>query len=478
METIPESGKEILRIINDLVPESYLVGGTIRDHLIGRFRGADLDIAVNGDGLDIARRVIDRTAATATLVALDSKRFTARIVLRSEVISTIDVSPLKGHTIYDDLRKRDFTINAIATSLGDFLKSGVQHLIDPLGGQEDLKNKIVRTCSLDSFEDDPLRILRAFRFAAALGFRISADTLSLIPDSLAKLRNVSPERVRDEFMALLAADNSFPVLRSMDAAGVFDLLFPELAAMKGCGQNEYHHLDVWDHSLEIVRCIEEQIALRFPCFDPIIPFIDRYVKGEPVAGRPRIALLKLAAIFHDSGKPETRFVDPAGRVRFFGHEKASEAIFLKAGARLKLATREMTIVKEWVLGHMRPMFLNEEPISRRAVHRLYRKFGKDMFGLLLLHLADLAASRGPARTHEADENACNAVAKALEISLELQESPPTPLLNGRDLMNLFELQPGRQIGRILRHVAELQAAGEITSTDEAITAARKFLNRE
>ena len=135
---------------------------------------------------------------------------------------------------------------------------------------------------------------------------------------------------------------------------------------------------------------------------------------------------------------------------FSDMKKSSEAIFLKAGARLKLAAREMTIVKQWVLGHMRPMFLKEEPISKRAVHRLYRKFGKDIFGLLLLHLADLAASRGPARTAEADETACNSVAKALEICSELEESPPTPFLNGRDLMNLFELRPGRQSGRILR----------------------------
>jgi poly(A) polymerase len=477
MEMIPESGKKILRIINDLVPESYVVGGAIRDHLIGRMRRADLDIAVKGDGLDLARRVIDQTSATATLVVLDSKRFTARIVLRCDGDATIDVSPLKGHTIHHDLRKRDFTINAIATSLGDFLQTGLQDLIDPLGGQEDLKNKIVRPCSLDAFQDDPLRILRGFRFAAALGFRISADALSLIPGSLAQLENVSSERVRDELLALLAADNAFPVLGIMDAAGVFDLLFPELAPMKGCGQNEYHHLDVWDHSLEVVRCLEQQIALRFPCFDPIIPVLDRYVKGEPVSGRPRIALLKLAAIFHDSGKPETRFVDPAGRVRFFGHEKASEAIFLKAGARLKLAAREIKIVKQWVLGHMRPMFLNEDPISKRAVHRLYRKFGKDILGLLLLHLADLAASRGPARTAEADETACNSVAKALEIGLELEESPPKPFLNGRDLMDLFGLQPGSQIGRILRYLAELQAAGDITSIDEAISAAREFIDQ-
>lgn len=475
MEMIPDSGKEILRVIKELAPESYLVGGAVRDYLMGRPRRADLDVAVSGNGLEIAREVVDRIGPGATLVQLDSKRFTGRVVLRSNGIITIDVSALKGETIYDDLRKRDFTINSVAIVLDDLVESGLKRVVDPLGGQTDLQNRIVKASSADAFQEDPLRILRAFRFAAALDFLISTDTLDLIPASLPSLQDVSPERVRDELIALLAADQCFPALRSMDAAGVFDVLFPELAPMKGCSQNEYHHLDVWDHSLETIRCLEAQVALRFPCFDSHIPVIDQYLMEQPVSGRPRTALLKLAAIFHDAGKPETRFVDAGGRVRFFGHEKVSEQIFSLAGARLKLATREMTIIKEWILGHMRPMFLNEQLISKRAVHRLYKKFRTDIFGLLLLHLADLAASRGPARTSEAEEIACNSVSKALEICLELEKSPPTPLLRGRDLMSFFDLSPGPQLGRILNHLAELQAEGEITSTEEAIAAARKYL---
>ncbi len=476
MEMISDSGKQVLRIIKELAPESYLVGGAVRDYLMGRPRRADLDVAVKGNGLEIARSVADKAGPGATVVPLDSKRLTGRVVLRSNGIITIDVSALKGETICDDLRKRDFTINSVAIVLDDFVESGLERLVDPLGGQTDLQNKIVKASSADAFLDDPLRILRAFRFAATLGFLISTDTLGLIPASLSTLKYVSHERVRDELIALLAADKCFPALRSMDAAGVFDVLFPELSSMRGCSQNEYHHLDVWDHSLETVRCLEAQVALRFPCFDPLIPAIDRYLMEQPVTGRPRIALLKLAAIFHDAGKPETRLVDAGGRVRFFGHEKVSEEIFSQAGARLKLATREMTIIKGWILGHMRPMFLNERLISKRALHRLYRKFRTDIFGLLLLHLADLAASRGPARTPEAEEIACNSVGRALEICSELEKSPPTPLLRGRELMSLFGLDAGPQVGRILNHLAELQAEGEITTTEEAIAAARKYLD--
>ncbi len=475
MEMIPDSGKEILRVIKEFASESYLVGGAVRDCLMHRPRRADLDVAVKGNGLEVARRVVDRTGHGATLVPLDSKRLTGRLVLRSNGTITIDVSALKGETIYDDLRARDFTINSIAIVLDDFIESGLKRVVDPLGGRADLQNRVVKASSANAFRDDPLRILRAFRFAAALDFRISPDTLDLIPSSLASLQDVSPERVRDELIALLAANKCFPALLSMDAAGVFDLLFPELAPMKGCSQNEYHHLDVWDHSLETVRCLEAQVALRFPCFDSLIPVIDQYLRQQPVTGRPRTALLKLAAIFHDAGKPDTRFVDAEGRVRFFGHEKVSEEIFSQVGGRLKLATREMTIIKEWILGHMRPMFLNGQLISKRAVHRLYRKFGTDIFGLLILHLADLAASRGPARTREAEEMACNSVSRALEICSELEKSPPRPLLSGRDLMSFFGLSSGPQLGRILAHLAELQAEGEITSTEEAIAAVRKYL---
>ncbi len=465
---------KILSAISDLNPDSYVVGGAIRDQLIGKARKTDLDIVIRGAGLELAQRVIEIYAPAATLVPLDSKRFAARIILQNGGIFTIDISSLKGESIHDDLFNRDFTINAIAVSLKDFVVSRFK-LIDPLGGQEHVKNRLIRVCSTHSFRDDPLRILRAFRFAAALGFTISPDTLALIPESLSKLNQISDERIRDEFIALLAADRCSSSLKAMEQAGVFNILFPELDKMKGCGQNEYHHLDVWDHSLETVLCLEEQVALRFPCFNSLIPVLDRYVKEEPVRGRPRIALLKLAAIFHDSGKPETKFVDSNGRVRFFGHEKISEQIFIESGARLKLATREMTMIKEWILGHMRPMFLNEEQISKRAVHRLYRKFQKEIFGLFLLHLADLAASRGPARNSQAEERACNSVAKALELCLELEISPPTPLLNGRDLMSLLGLKPGPRIGRTLNYLGELQAAGDITSIDEAIAAARNFL---
>ena len=476
MEMIPDSAKEILLIIKELEPESYLVGGAVRDHFMGRPRRADLDVAVKGNGLEIARRVVDRVGPGATLVPLDSKRFTGRVAVRSNGIITIDVSALKGETIYDDLRKRDFTINSVAVVLEDFVASGLKRVIDPLGGLEHLHSRIVKASSTDAFQDDPLRILRAFRFAAGLNFRISPETLDLIPASLPSLRDVSPERVRDELIALLAADKCFPALRSMDAAGVLGVLFPELAPMKGCGQNEYHHLDVWDHSLETVRCLEEQAALRFPCFDSLVPVIDQYLSEQPVTGRPRTALLKLAAIFHDAGKPETKFVAARGRVRFFGHEKVSEEIFSRAGARLKLATREMTVIKQWISGHMRPMSLDGQPISKRAVHRLYRKVRADIFGLFLLHLADLAASRGPARSPESEELACNSVSRALEICSELEKSPPTPLLRGRDLMTLFGLDPGPQLGRILNHLAELQAEGEITSADEAIATVRKYLD--
>ncbi|HTY24409.1 MAG TPA: HD domain-containing protein [Desulfomonilaceae bacterium] len=474
--TLDPSIKHILSIINELAPVSYLVGGAIRDTLMDRPQRADLDVAVKGDGLDLAKRVADRMSGIASVVPLDAKRFTGRIVLRSDEHATVDISALKGDTIHDDLCRRDFTINSIGIALNDFIESGLERLIDPCEGKADLRNKVVRACSRDAFQDDPLRILRGFRFVADLGFQISPDTLVLIPASLPLLRHMAHERVRDELIALLAADASFAALRGMDAWGVLETLFPELGPMKGCGQNEYHHLDVWDHSLETVRCLEEQVILRFSCFDGLIQEIEQYMAGEPVKGRPRIALLKLAAIFHDAGKPQTRFVDSTGRVRFFGHERVSEEIFSRVGVRLKLAVREMAVVRDWISGHMRPMFLNEEIVSRRALHRLYRKFHRDIFGLLLLHLADLAASRGPARSLAAEEKACNSVSKALEICLELEKSPLVPLLNGKDLMGMLGLKPGPQLGRILNHLAELQAAGDIKTTEEAVAAAGEFLN--
>lgn len=466
----------VLAAVLSAAPHSYLVGGFVRDHLIGLSSCADLDIAIGiEDGFEVAFGIARSLGKEAAFVPLDRERGTARIVLRGEEPITLDLSTYKGAGIEEDLFCRDFTINAVAVSVKDFLQSDFREILDPTGGVADIKAGVVRVCSENTFADDPLRILRAFRFSASLGFDIVPETLEAIPRHLSSLAGVSSERVRDEVTAILAAKSSLRALKGMDRWGVMDLLFPEFRPMKGCGQNDYHHLDVWGHTLETVERMETLMAEGMGAFGALEEEIAAYLAEEPVLGRPRSVLLKLAALYHDVGKPSSATIDPNGRVRFFGHEKISRQIFEERGEVLKLSTREIRMVGEWIGGHMRPMIATGGPLSRRALHRLLSTFRREIFGLSILFLSDLAASRGPARRADEDTRAPAGVLQALQRWHELEQSPETPLLNGRDLIATFGLKEGPYLGSVLRRLSDLQGSGEIATKEEALVAARNMI---
>lgn len=466
--------QRVLGIIHDLAPESYVVGGAVRDVLSGVAPFADLDVAVPGDGCQVARAAADILGSICSFVPLDPERGTARLVLKTQVAPAVDISTFKGATIEQDLLKRDFTINAMAVSASEFRSGAVGELIDPCHGAADLRSKTVRACSAQSFVDDPLRVLRAFRFAGILKFSIDPDTLRLMRGSVGDLNSVAGERIRDELFAILAMDGSFPSLQLMDDMGIVHALFPEFIPMKGCSQNEYHHLDVWAHSLETVRTMEEILRGQAASLAAFPMALDRYVSEDLVAGRPRRALLKLAALFHDAGKPVSRFVDERGKVRFFGHEKMSGPIFQEVAERLKLSGKEIQVGSTWIQGHMRPIALFNDAVTRRMAYRLWKTFGEEIPGLFVLFLADLAATRGPARELRSDEHVYQSVRTVLTLAKELQETPSKPLVNGRDLMNELELPPGPRLGRILGRLAEMQASAEISSREEAIAEAKKL----
>lgn len=454
--------------------DSYVVGGAVRDSLIGSAPCADLDLAVEGDGYAIAREVANAMRPGATFVPLDRDRGTGRIVLTDQETVTIDVSSFKGPDIYEDLRRRDFTINAVAVKISDVLQSGMTVLLDPLGGVTDLKEKTVRICSTESFRDDPIRILRAFRFSCTLGFVISPETAALVSPSVDAVIDAAPERIRDEFFAVLSCDSSIAALREMDRYGVLDAILPELRPMKGCEQNEYHHLDVWDHSFEAIERLEWIIAHRRQLYGTTAESITSYLLEEPVLGRPRLALLKLVALFHDSGKPHTRTRDAAGRIHFYGHEKISRDMFIEVGRRLKLSRREVETGAKLIEGHMRPMILTDDAVSMRAIYRLCRRFDKESVGLFLVFLADLSATRGPARPTGDDARALERTREVLDWYLDVQPRKP-PLVNGHDLMRTFGLAPGPHLGALLKQLVELQDCGQISTKEQALAMAETLI---
>jgi len=276
-------------------------------------------------------------------------------------------------------------------------------------------------------------------------------------------------------MVILDASEAFPALRDMDRAGIIGVLFPALNSMQGCLQNDFHHLDVWDHTMEMIRCLERILARPKTALGSLEAEVTLYADSEIVSGRSRKALLKLATLFHDSGKPRRAQEDKSGRIRFIGHEGVSQRLFEAAAKRLKLSNREIRTGSQWVKGHMRPMILTTETVTQRAIFRLNRHFGDEIVGLMILFLADLAATRGPARRPGSETLATRNAQRMLEYHYRIEESPQPRLLRGTDLMSLFGLEPGPRIGQILRQVEELQGSGEVSTRDQAIEMVRDML---
>ncbi len=468
----------ILDRIHALTPEAYLVGGAVRDLVMGIAEAGDLDLTVAGDGYALAQEVALHVGPTVSFVPLDRERGTARLVLDRGHGTVIDISSFKGPTILEDLQRRDFTMNAMALPLASLGTGDVSAVYDPLGGRSDLSKGIIRACSRQSLEDDPLRILRAFRFQAKLGFRIAPDSLELFPLVKDALVRVSGERVRDEFMAILQTDRVPDALDAMASAGVLGPLFPELAPTFGCEQNSFHHLDVWDHTVETVRQMGVLVARKTGGLQEFASQIQSYLAQEHVKGRSKRALVNLAAVFHDAGKPQVKTMDPDGRIRFFGHEKVSERLFESAGERLRLSNREVRCVTGLVEGHMRPFVLLRKELSRKALYRLCRRFGEDMPGLVLLFLGDLGASRGPDRNPETFPQAIAKACRVWKLWEEWKSAPPEPLLRGDDIMGMFGLEPGPFLGTLLKRVNELHACGEIRTREEGLLAVKSLLENE
>ena len=500
---------DLNRLINDLVVFAtsqkctiWLVGGAVRDLLCGK-TPTDLDLAVSGNGFAIARAYADRCGAV--FVPLDAERATGRIVTREERPITIDMAQLRAHDIAADLRRRDFTVNAMALPLQTDLllriPSSFSALIDPTNGRDDLRLGVLRPCSQDSLRDDPLRILRAARLGASLGLRPVPELAELIGAAAPLFKMVAAERIRDELLLLLASRAAAPWLRYLDASGVLTLLIPELEPARSCEQPRIHFLPVLAHSLETVAALDwiitdlrrqagdvgailqpeaQPVAVRsHPTLDAHLPYAEQLSEllDEPRGGVIcRSALLKFAALIHDNAKPQTRTLHPDGRVSFHGHQSLGAEVAQQICRRLRMSRQNSAYLVLLVREHMRPGQLRDSgPMTARAVARLFRDLDTMVPDLLLHELADHLATRGPHLSQDGWRAHLAWVAQLLEMVYAPVPERQFPLVNGHDLIETLNLMPGPQIGVLLREIAEAQAAGEISSRAEALHLARSRL---
>ncbi len=461
---------------------AYLVGGAIRDDLLGRSTD-DVDIVIDGSPHEVGPEL----AATLSgrLVSFDVPRDMVRIVVSSGTATAdVDLAMMVGDDIESDLHRRDFTIDAIAAELGDTL-SGDYEVIDPLQGLSDIDSRTIRAVSESVFKDDPVRMLRAVRIASETGFQIDTHTASLIRRDAGLLPRSSAERLRGELLRTLAAPGAGGMTQQMDGLGILSALMPELDAARNVDQPREHYYDVFGHLVAAVDFADQIVTNRYQTgfvsdMMPQFEDMNEYFAREVGDGHTRGTILKLTALLHDIAKPQTKTIEPSGRVRFFGHSEEGEQIAALILERLRFARSSQRLVCTMIRHHLRPrqMAGRGELPTERAIHRYYRDLGDAALDTLYLNMADFLAARGPLLT--ADEMAVQVrvIGHILEIGPQKPRSAlpdRRALLTGHDIMNELKLGPGPLVGRLLGEIAAAEAEGSVSTRSEALSLARKYL---
>lgn len=461
----------------------YIVGGFLRDIILDReVINLDIDFALKKNAIAFARALAMKTKAG--FVVLDKDKGCARIVKKGkDGIISLDFTDFRGKDLKQDLGKRDFSINALAIDLRAFLSSfkiaGINrykfftgHLVDHYNGLSDLRSKVIRAINSFAFDDDPLRVLRAFSLSCILKFKIEPRTLELAKKKRNRLRSVSFERIRDELFKILSNSKSYEYLVQLDRYGILELIMPEIKAMRRLNQGPYHHLDTWKHTLETIRQLDRVIR----SFSRN-PDIKQYLEEEISSGRYRRELIRLGGLLHDIGKPKTLRIEE-GKVKFYGHERVGADILDEVARRIKLSNTEITTLKKMILNHLRPGYLADNPfLTQRAKFRFFSSAASEAVSVLLISLADQRATRGNLTTPESRQKHERIVRRLIkDYFKKLKEKKPKRLIDGNDLISHFKLRPSPLIGKILSEVAEAQAIGRIKNKKEALIVAKKIIN--
>jgi poly(A) polymerase len=456
------------------VTDAWIVGGSLRDELLGR-PVRDVDVAVAGDPARAARALAERVRGPVFRL---SEAFGAWRVIDHRAERVYDFAPLQGDSIESDLRERDFTINAMARAieleaLG--ATGGAAPLIDPLGGRADLDSRTLRVLGPEAYASDPLRTLRLARFAAELGFAPDPETERLTQAAAARVTDAAGERVFGELRRLVIADGALAGLGLADRLGVLDAVLPELTALHGVDQSDYHHLDVYDHTLEVLGQQIEVESRLDELFGADAARL-RGVLAEPLADElTRGEALRFGALVHDVGKPATRDVRGDGRITFMGHDALGERMVHDLCRRLRTSERFARFLAGLTRHHLVLGFLvHERPLDRTRVYRYLRRTAPVEVEVTLLSCADRLATRGR-RADEATAVHLELAAELMTAALDWREhGPPRVPVRGDELAAELGIEPGPELGRLLGELEEATYVGDAGTREQAIALARRL----
>ncbi len=443
----------------------YLVGGYLRDQLLGRTSTSkDFDYAVAGGSAFQFAQAYATAHAKSHFVPLDEEFDTARVVTDDGTV--LDFAGCVGGDIKQDIFRRDFSINALYWD-----PKSPDCLTDLAGGVQDIEKKSIRALSENVLKEDPLRLLRAFRFAAMLNFDIEEATTSWINKHHKLLEGVAPERINHELFIVFASRSSEKIIKQLAHTGILEVIFPELAKTRVVPKNAYHHLDLFEHSIETVVQTEKELVLN-------PKWLATDLNEEISFGVTRLAATKMASLLHDIGKPATWHVTPDGKHTFIGHDRLGADMVAVLADRMHWSRPVEKFVSKLVKWHLRPgQLFHQTPVpSDKAVMRFYRNAGSDVPELILLALGDLGATQGPSMTGGKNNELREKLIELLNgFNVFINESRQRPkLLNGVDVMNILGIEAGPEVGELLNAVEEAQEFKEVTNRAQAEQLVRKL----
>ena len=441
------------------------MGGSLRDRILNR-RSHDYDIAVGGDVGAFAKKVAQELGVRVVEIGKADKAV-YRVVSGDRVF---DFSPIRGQTIQDDLKARDFTINGLGLDLSS------ETLVDPVGGLDDIRSGTIRLISQEAISADPLRMLRAFRLAAVLGFEIMPQTLSLIEEHVELTGHSASERIRAELFGMSEAEKSFPALKQMSETGLLMKVIPELEPSRNCPPADQGE-NVFEHAMRTYEEMETLLSEYSTIWPDHAEPIRRYLKTEN-----RKILLKWAALLHDLGKPETCHVDATGRLRYLTHEEKGALLAGNVCLRLRMSGQERSYVELLVGNHLHPLHLFDArqrgTLSTRGLVRFVRKYEDHVIGLLVHSMADQRA-----KATYTDELEKAYVDFFNEIFCRyFKDFKPTMreprLITGKDLIEHFGLTPSKLFKKLLQKVEDARVNQEILTRADALKLVAKLLELE
>lgn len=446
-----EITQEVLKRIGSIAEahgvEAYVVGGYVRDRILCR-EGTDVDIVVVGDGIAFAKTVAGEFGNRN--IVLFEKFGTAMLPLEGGKIEFVTAreesyvpesrKPLvKQASLESDLSRRDFTVNALAASISG---KNIGEVIDPFGGIADIRGKLLRT-PLEperTFDDDPLRMMRALRFASQLHFKIHEETLSGILRKADRITIVSKERITDEFLKILASPKPSVGLGLLKETGLVKHVFPELAETVGVEQRkDFHHKDVFYHTLKVV---------------------------DNICGTSDNVWLRFVALVHDIAKPRTKAFKEGIGWTFHGHEDLGARMMKGVFRRMRLPTEKLPYVEKLVRLHLRPMVLVSEEVTDSAVRRLLFEAGEDIDDLMALARADIT-SGNPGRVARYMENYDLVLEKMKEVEEKDRLRSWQPPVRGDEIMEVCSLEPGPLVGVLKKRIEDAVLDGLIPNEHDA-----------